>query len=132
MKRIIKYTALLLVCFAWSFNAQALTDEKDPVQVVFRFVNGDDMFYVPFDKNADNLDILCNTLKENAAGKGSVYVDGYSNSKQVSMIRCNRVKSELIIRTGINESTFTTTNNVGEFNGMKNVVVVTIVIPEEK
>ncbi len=132
MKRIIKYTALLLVCFAWSFNALALTDEKDPVQVVFRFVNGDDMLYVPFDKNADNLDILCNTLKENAAGKGSVYVDGYSNSKQVSMIRCNRVKSELIIRTGINENTFTTTNNVGEFNGMKNVVVVTVVIPEEK
>lgn len=74
MKRIIKYTALLLVCFAWSFNAQALTDEKDPVQVVFRFVNGDDMFYVPFDKNAENLDFLCNTLKENAAGKGSVLV----------------------------------------------------------
>ncbi len=132
MKTFIKYTALFLVCLAWSHTTRALTDEKDPVQVVFRFINGDDTFYVHLDKNADNLNTLCDILKENATGNGSVYVDGYSNDKKMSMVRCNRVKSELILRTGITESTFATTNNTGEFNGMKNVVVVTIVTSEEK
>ena len=132
MRKFIKYTVLFLACFACGHSAQALTDEKDPIQVVFRFVNGDDMFYVPFDKNGDNLDTLCDIIKESAGGNGSIYVDGYSDNKKTSIIRCNRVKSELILRAGVTESTFATTNNTGEFNGMKNVVIVTVVTPEAK
>ena len=57
---------------------------------------------------------------------GSVRVDGYSATKQLSMVRCNRVKSELIVRRGLTEDHFTTTNNVGKFQGMANVVIVTL------
>ncbi len=131
MKRFFKYTALFLVCLAWCSNAQAITDKNDPIQVVFRFVKGNDMFYVPLKENAENLDNLCKVLKENAAENGSVSVDGYSDTKALSKIRCNRVKSELILRAGVTENTFTTTNNTGEFNGMKDVVVITVTIPEE-
>ena len=56
MKRFFKYTALFLVCLAWCSNAQAITDKNDPIQVVFRFVKGNDMFYVPLKENAENLD----------------------------------------------------------------------------
>ena len=42
------------------------------------------------------------------------------------MVRCNRVKSELIVRRGLTEDHFTTTNNVGKFQGMANVVIVTL------
>ena len=130
MKRFLKFAVLFFVCFAWSSNALAFTDGKDPIQVVFRFVNGDDMFYVPWNGNDTSLKSLCDVLRENSNGAGSIYVDGYGDTKKQSMIRCNRVKSELIIRTGVTESTFATTNNVGEFNGMKDVVVITVVVPE--
>ena len=130
MKKFLKYAVLFFVCLAWSNNTHAFTDAKDPIQVVFRFVNGDDMFYVPWNGNDSSLKSLCEILRENSNGQGSIYVDGYSDTKSLSMTRCNRVKSELIIRTGVTESTFATTNNVGEFNGMKDVVVVTVVVPE--
>lgn len=90
------------------------------------------MFYVPWNGNDTSLKSLCDVLRENSNGAGSIYVDGYSDTKKLSMIRCNRVKSELIIRTGVTENTFATTNNVGEFNGMKDVVVVTVVVPESE
>lgn len=120
---------LFFVGLACSY-AHAFTDEKDPIQVVFRFVKGNDMFYVPWNGNETSLEALCNAIKENS--NGSVYVDGYSDTKNISMLRCNRVKSEIILRTGVTESTFVTTNNTGEHNGQKDVVVVTVVVPKEK
>ena len=131
MRRILRIAMLFIVCLSWS-NAHALTDEKDPIQVVFRFIKGNDMFYVPWDRNAESLESLCNAIKENANGNGTIYVDGYSDSKKLSLIRCNRVKSEIILRTGVTESTFATTNNVGEHNGEKDIVIVTVVVNEEK
>ena len=132
MKRILKYAMLFFFGIMLCNNAHALTEGKDSVQVVFRFVNGDDMFYVPWNKNGENLDSLCNVLRDNSMGAGTVYIDGYSSNKRLSMIRCNRVKSALILRAGVTESTFSTTNNAGTFNGMKNVVVVTVVVPKEQ
>lgn len=38
----------------------------------------------------------------------------------------NRVKSELILRQGLRDDHFTTTNRIGAFNGMHNVAVVTL------
>ncbi len=120
-----------LVCLVCS-NIYALTDEKDPIQVVFRFVKGNDMFYVPWDRNAESLETLCNAVKEHSNGDGTIYVDGYSDSKKMSMIRCNRVKSEIIQRAGVTENTFVTTNNVGEYNGERDIVVVTVVVREKE
>jgi hypothetical protein len=113
----------LLVMVATPMFAQAT--DKAP-QIVFRFVEGNDMFYVPWNGNGTALDSLCRMIKPAALDKGSVKVDGYSDTRKLSMIRCNRVKSELITRKGLQEEHFTTTNNVGEWNGLKNVVFVTL------
>lgn len=115
----------LLAMVAAPMFAQAT--DKAP-QVVFRFVEGNDMFYVPWNGNGMALDSLCRMIKPETLDKGSVKVDGYSDTKKLSMIRCNRVKSELITRKGLQEEHFTTTNNVGEWNGLKNVVFVTLPI----
>ena len=115
----------LLAMVATPMFAQAT--DKAP-QVVFRFVEGNDMFYVPWNGNGMALDSLCRMIKPETLDKGSVKVDGYSDTKKLSMIRCNRVKSELITRKGLQEEHFTTTNNVGEWNGLKNVVFVTLPI----
>ena len=105
----------------------AQTTDKSP-QVVFRFVEGNDMFYVPWNGNGAALDSLCQMIEPAALDKGSIKVDGYSTTKKLSMIRCNRVKSELMIRKGLTEDHFLTTNNVGEWQGLKNVVFVTLPI----
>ena len=97
-------------------------------QVLFRFVKGKDMLYVPWNGNGAALDSLCRMINPALLDRGGIKVDGYSDTKRLSMIRCNRVKSELIIRKGLQEEHFTTTNNVGEWNGMKNVVFVTLPI----
>ena len=77
----------------------AQATDKAP-QVVFRFVEGKDMFYVPWNGNGTALDSLCRMINPAALDRGSVKVDGYSDTKKLSMIRCNRVKSELITRKG--------------------------------
>lgn len=105
----------------------AQVTDKTP-QVVFRFVEGKDMFYVPWNGNGTVLDSLCRMINPALLDKGSVKVDGYSKTRELSMKRCNRVKSELIVRKGLQEEHFTTTNNIGEWNGMKNVVFVTLPI----
>lgn len=115
----------LLAMVAAPMFAQAT--DKAP-QVVFRFVEGKDMFYVPWNGNGTALDSLCRMINPAALDRGSVKVDGYSDTKKLSMIRCNRVKSELITRKGLQEEHFTTTNNVGEWNGLKNVIFVTLPI----
>lgn len=115
----------LLVLVALPIFAQV--SDKNP-RVVFRFVEGKDMFYVPWNGNGMALDSLCQLISPAELDMGSVKVDGYSKTKKLSMIRCNRVKSELITRKGLQEEHFTTTNNVGEWDGMKNVVFVTLPI----
>lgn len=104
----------------------------DEPQVVFRFVSGDDMFYIPWNENGARLDSLCERLDPAKLGTGSVRVDGYGSNKKIVKIRCNRVKSTLILRRGLTESHFTTTNRIGSFNGLSDVVVVTCPILEQK
>lgn len=94
--------------------------------IVFRFVKGKDMFYVPWKGNGARLDSLCLMVEPERLETGSIHVDGYGPSKGLVKIRCNRVKSELILRRGVREEHFTTTNRIGAFNGMHDVVVVTL------
>lgn len=115
----------LLVLIVLPVSAQSTG--KTP-QVVFRFVEGKDMFYIPWNGNGTALDSLYRMINPAALDKGSVKVDGYSTTRKLSMIRCNRVKSELIVRKGLLEEHFTTTNNAGEWGNMKNVVLVTLPI----
>ena len=115
----------LLILVALPIFAQG---SDKTTRVVLRFVEGEDMFYIPWNGNGMALDSLCQMINPAELDAGSVKVDGYSKTRKLSMIRCNRVKSELIARKGMQEEHFMTTNNAGEWNGMKNVVIVTLPI----
>ena len=119
-------TVLLCTCFVIGLLPSFGQTPDGSPQVIFRFVEGKDMFYVPWNGNGASLDSLCLMVDPDGLQPGSVRVDGYSATKQLSMVRCNRVKSELILRRGLTEDHFTTTNNVGKFQGMANVVIVTL------
>ena len=105
--------------------ARAQQPAGDEPRVVFRFVAGDDMFYIPWNGNEARLDSLCERLDPARLEAGSVRVDGYGSDKDIVKTRCNRVKSELILRRGLTEDHFTTTTRTGSFRGLTDVVVVT-------
>lgn len=89
------------------------------------------MFYVPWEGNGEKLDSLCNVLNHNTLKVGSIHVDGYGRDVNIVKVRCNRLKTELINRCGLSEDNFVTTNNIGKYNGMKYVVVVTVIDSEK-
>ena len=108
--------------------ARAQQPAGDEPRVVFRFVAGDDMFYIPWNGNEARLDSLCERLDPARLEAGSVRVDGYGSDKDIVKTRCNRVKSELIVRQQLTEECFITKNH----SGSGDYVTVRIVIPAEK
>lgn len=112
--------------------ARAQQPGHDETQVVFRFISGNDMFYIPWNDNGARLDSLCERLDPAKLETGSVRVDGYGPNKKIVKIRCNRVKSALILWRGLTEDHFTTTNRIGSFNGLSDVVVVTCPVLEQR
>lgn len=120
---------IILSCALWLAAMPATSvaqDASGEPQVVFRFVSGKDMFYVPWNGNGARLDSVCNILDPSMLKPGSVKVDGYGTDRKIVKTRSNRVKTELILRRGLTEEHFLTTNRIGSFNGLKNVVVVTL------
>ena len=102
----------------------------------FRFVADDDMFYVPWNGNGDELTRLLAYVEQNKAdilaGKIPLYVDGYCNSQSnptenlaMAKTRANRVKTELILREDLTEKCFITKNHISGGN----YVTVRIVLP---
>lgn len=113
--------------------------EKVDTSYVFRFRADNDMFYVPFGENGKELQCLQKCVERHKAdilcGKISLYVDGYSVSASaeaenlaVAKTRSNRVKSELITRSGLVEKCFITHNHATDGN----FVTVRLAIPTEK
>lgn len=113
--------------------------EKADTTYTFRFVSGKDMFYVPFGENGKELQRLLECVERHKADilawKIPLHVDGYSISASteaenlaVAKTRSNRVKSELITRSGLVEKCFITHNHAsdGDF------VTVRLAIPAEK
>lgn len=109
--------------------------------VVFRFVAGDDTFFIPYRGNGDKLNELVATIDHYKGaiinGQATINVAGYCSSYatakenlQSAAVRANRVKSELIIRNGIKEEHFHTTVHAAPFEGYKSVVVVTLRVPQ--
>ena len=124
-----KMNITTLSCVLWLATMPATSIAQDASgehQVVFRFVGGKDMFYIPWNGNGARLDSLCSMLVPSMLEPGSVKVDGYGNDRKIVKARCNRVKTELILRRGLTEDHFLTTNRTGSFNGLNNVVVVTL------
>lgn len=120
------YTFLLFFVALLLPAVMSAQDAADEYRVIFKFRDGSDIFYVPFGGNGARLDSLCRVLADTAPADGSIRVDGYAPAKELARTRCNRVKSELILRAGIREAHFTTTNHTGTYEGMRDVVVITL------
>ena len=131
--RKITLTGLLLLFALLPLAAQERTDTV----YTFRFVTGNDMFYVPWngnDKELARLEACVERLKERIfAGEIPVRVEGYCTSLgsevdnlAMAKIRSNRVKSELIIRQGLTEACFVTKNH----SGSGDYVTVRISVPK--
>ena len=114
----------------------AMAQERTDTTYSFRFVAGDDMFYIPWSGNGAELDRLLACIAENRTaitdGTVPVRVDGYCTSQAtaaenlaMAKTRSNRVKTEMILRSGLTEACFTTKNHAAEGN----FVTVRIVIP---
>lgn len=123
---------VLLVFPLLSLSARDRTDTT----YVFRFTAGKDMFYVPYNGNDRELARLEACVerhkKDILAGKTPLHVNGYCNSAAteqenlaIAKIRSNRVKSELITRSGLTEVCFITRNHSGEGD----YVTVRLVVP---
>ena len=126
-------TGLLLLFALLPLAAQERTDTV----YTFRFVTGNDMFYVPWngnDKELARLEACVERLKERIfAGEIPVRVEGYCTSLgsevdnlTMAKIRSNRVKSELITRQGLTEACFVTKNH----SGSGDYVTVRISVPK--
>lgn len=124
-------TALLMVLLL-----PAMAQQKADSIYTFRFVAGDDMFYVPWSGNGEELNRLLSCVEQHKAaildGGIPVEVDGYCTSQAtadenlaMAKTRSNRVKTEMILGGGLTEACFTTRNHAAEGN----YVTVRIVIP---
>ena len=125
----------LLVGPTFGQTADNPTDSA-PAEYTFRFVAGDDMFYIPWNGNGEELDRLLACIAENRAaivdGTVPVLVDGYCTSQPseaenlaMAKTRSNRVKTEMILRGRLTETCFSTKNHADKGN----FVTVRLVIP---
>lgn len=107
-----------------------------PAEYTFHFVAGDDMFFIPWSGNGEELDRLLACIAQNKAaiteGTVPVLVDGYCTSQPseaenlaMAKTRSNRVKTEMILRGGLTEACFRTKNHASDGN----FVTVRLVIP---
>ena len=135
MKQRILFTSVLLLVAVFSGLAQ------QSETVVFRFIADDDIFRLR--GNEMELERLYDFVEQHKAeilaGRLPVRVEAYCASSgnaredvQMSFIRANRVKSELITHKGLREEHFITKNYVTAYEGDKDVVVVTLQIPAKE
>lgn len=134
--------ALFCMLHAGAVHGQIPAEEStaDTTVVTFRFVPGQDMFYIPWAGNGAQLEKLYALLDryrtEITTGRMPVYVDGYCASMATkkenlttAFVRANRVKSELILQKGLQETDFITANYARAYHNNKDMVVVTLRIP---
>lgn len=135
-----RLSTLLLALILASTNLSGQESAGETKNVSFRFVAGDDMFYIPWAGNGAELERLYALLDEYgaqiASGHMPVYVDSYCASLpargenlRMAFIRANRVKSDLILHKGLKEEDFITANHAEAYRKNRNVVVVTLRIP---
>lgn len=132
---------ILVAAFVPRMYGQAQRAGAGSEEIVsFRFVPGNDMFYIPWGGNDVELNRLYALVDEFRAditnGTIPVYVDGYCASLpttkenlNTAFVRANRVKSELITHKALSEDHFITKNYATSYEDRKDVVVVTLRIP---
>lgn len=134
--------ALFCILHAGAVHGQIPAEKStaDTTVVTFRFLPGEDMFYIPWAGNGGQLERLYTLLDEYRSeitdGRMPVYVDGYCASLPTpkenlttAFVRANRVKSELIQHKGLTEANFITANYARAYHNNKDMVVVTLRIP---
>ena len=140
-KQLLLITALL---FIWELPV--IAQQPTDTTYIFRFVQNDDMFYVPWNGNDRSLHQLLNILEKNKkqlqAGQMYISVSSYAasandilTSERMAYIRNNRIKSELITQGGLTEQMFVTDRAILSSYGkekLHNVVVVTFPASVEK
>ena len=115
---------ILFVVLSLSLLLPLAAQERVDTVYTFRFVPGQDMFYVPWKENAAELARLEQCVRqwkaEILAKRMPLRVDGYSASGgseaanlALAKTRSNRVKSELITRQQLAEECFVTRNHSG-------------------
>lgn len=103
--------------------------------VVFRFPQGEKMFYAAYKGNDQALDFLSRSIRANyrAIDRGDmmVRVQGFCSwygSRQENLVvakdRSNQVKSYFIIHEGLKEKHFKTSNSTAQWHGLSDVVAV--------
>lgn len=135
---------LLILCIGVSVNgisyARPLAGTTGDTLITFRFLSGKDGFFLQGNEaELRRLYMLVDTYRtEIAAGTMPVYVDGYCSSLptvkenlNMAFIRANRVKSEIIMQKELKEENFVTANHARTYNDKKDVVVITLRIPEK-
>lgn len=144
MKKIILLLTLLsagMISISGRTALSAQRSEADSLYV-FRFVPEDNMFYIPWNNNGEELEklkqIVSTYHSDILGGRMPVRVDGYCTSLptadaniRMSNLRCNRVKSELILHSGLTEACFVTRCLTVRYNDTSDVVVITINVPKK-
>lgn len=142
MRKIIPLLLFLLCASLATAKEQKLPLADSPADslYVFHFVAGDDMFYIPWKGNEQELVKLTEMVKTLHAdilnGRIPVVVDGWCTSQpdrkanlRTAALRSNRVKSELILRAALTEQCFVTHNHAEAYGNQKEVVTVALRIP---
>ncbi len=128
---------MILAAFAFIALLPAKAQDRQDTAWVFRIVPGNDMFFNPYGDNGEELARLFECVTANMTrirnGETPIYVDSYCNSGttgreslSIAKTRANRVKSELIVRNGLDEGCFVTRNHATEGE----VVTVRIAMPK--
>ncbi|MBS5868283.1 MAG: DUF3575 domain-containing protein [Alistipes indistinctus] len=122
-------------------TTNTLTDGQDTV--VFRFAPKRRMFWADYKGNAAALDSLTRSIRQHKlsieSGNMKVRVLGFCssyNSPQENLAtaknRSNQVKSYFIIREGLKEEHFRTTNSTRRWRGMTDVIAVAYLFQNTK
>lgn len=115
--------ALLSVFLAFPPFMQLQAAVRDSLYT-FCFVPKRGMFYVPYKKNGEELERLLVLIRQHRqdilSGNIPVFVSGFCQSasadeenRRLARERSNRVKTEMILRGGLREECFRTTNSTG-------------------
>lgn len=131
-------TLLLAMACAGLAFAQVSSGKKNDEVIRFLYHQRNDTLYLQGNQDEFNrlYSIVDNYFTDITAGRIPIYVDGYSASAatqkqnaRLARVRSSRVKSELITHKGLLEKHFVTQNHTIAWEGMKDVVVVTLRIP---
>lgn len=138
MKKTAASTFILLVIVLGLARAQEVKE-----RAIFRFVEGNDMFFLQLKGNRENLARLTDFINVHrerfVSNSAIIYVNGYcvevgkiTQRQQRVKTMSNRVKSELITRCGLTEGNFITLNTTTAYGEERNIVLVSIPIPSQK